>query len=132
MFCRKFCFFKYLHKDFIIKILDAFNAFMNFIGKFALVIEIHSFFQRTGSSIGTSVEIEPDCNLADDGARIRWRKQAVEIIANQKKKIRNFKRNHTLKRHTLASNHNHTLAFAIKNWYIYVHEYRSKKFSHRF
>ena len=47
MFCRKFCFFKYLHKDFVIKILDAFNALMDFIGKLALVIKIHSFFQRT-------------------------------------------------------------------------------------
>ena len=45
MFCRKFCFFKYLHKNLVIKILDAINALMNFIGKFALVIKIHSIFK---------------------------------------------------------------------------------------
>ncbi len=47
MFCGKFCFFKYLHKDFVIKILDTFNALMDFIGKLALVIKVHRFFQRT-------------------------------------------------------------------------------------
>ena len=26
MFCRKFCFLKYLHKNLVIKILDAINA----------------------------------------------------------------------------------------------------------
>ena len=45
MFRRKFRFFKYLHKDLVIKILDSVNALMDFIGKLALVIKIHSFFQ---------------------------------------------------------------------------------------